>query len=143
MTAHRVAERLGGPPVLERTVESDLDLAEVVEGGLPVAAVESVIRSGTFSAGEIYALVLPRRTLTHRRQKGQRLTAEESDRLARAVRLATYAEEAIGNVEKAARWLRTPNRALVGKRPLDLLNSDLGTRMVEQVLGRVEYGLGP
>jgi hypothetical protein len=65
MTAHRVAERLGGPLVLERIVESDLDLAEVVEGGLPVAAVESVIRSGTFSAGEIYALALPRRTLTH------------------------------------------------------------------------------
>jgi putative toxin-antitoxin system antitoxin component (TIGR02293 family) len=72
-------------------------------------------------------------------RRGQRLTAEESDRLARAVWLAAYAEEAVGNVEKAARWLRTPNRALVGKRPLD---SDVGTRMVEQVLGRVEYGLG-
>lgn len=142
MTAHGVAERLGGRDVLKRVVESDFDLMEAIEGGLPIAAVESVIRDGTFSAAEIHALVLPRRTFTHRKQKGQALTAEESDRLTRAVRLAGRAEEAIGNREKAARWLRKPNRALLGKRPLDLLESDVGARMVEQVLGRIEFGLG-
>jgi putative toxin-antitoxin system antitoxin component (TIGR02293 family) len=142
MTAQRVAERLGGRYVLERVVESDFDLVEAIERGLPTAAVESVIRDGTFSAGEIHELVLPRRTLGHRKEKGQPLTAEESDRLTRAVRLATRAEEAIGNAAKAARWLRKPNRALLGKRPLDLLESDVGARMVEQVLGRIEYGLG-
>jgi len=142
MTAHIVAERLGGQHVLKRIVESDFDLMEAIELGLPIAAVESVIRDGTFSASEIHELVLPRRTFTHRKQKGQALTAEESDRLTRAVRLAGRAEEAIGNAEKAARWLRKPNRALLGKRPLDLLESDVGARMVEQVLGRIEYGLG-
>lgn len=142
MTAHMVAERLGGQHVLKRVVESDFDLMEAIEVGLPIAAVESVIRDGTFSASEIHELVLPRRTFTHRKQKGQALTAEESDRLTRAVRLAGRAEEAIGNAEKAARWLRKPNRALLGKRPLDLLESDVGARMVEQVLGRIEYGLG-
>jgi putative toxin-antitoxin system antitoxin component (TIGR02293 family) len=142
MTAHGLAERLGGPHVLNRVVESDFDLVEAIEGGLPIAAVESVVRDGTFSAGEIYELVLPRRTLTHRKAKGQPLTSEESDRLTRAVRLAARAEEAIGNVESAGRWLRKPNRALLGRRPLDLLESDVGARMVEQVLGRIEHGLG-
>jgi putative toxin-antitoxin system antitoxin component (TIGR02293 family) len=142
MTAHNVAERLGGQQVLKRAVENDFDLIEAIEGGLPVAAVESVIRDGTFSASELHELVLPRRTFTHRKQKGQCLTADESDRLTRAVRLASRAEEAIGDRAKAARWLRKPNRALVGKRPLDLLESDVGARMVEQVLGRIEHGLG-
>lgn len=142
MTAQGVAERLGGKRVLKRDVENDFDLVEVIEGGLPLAAVDAVIRDGTLSAGEVYDLVLPRRTFSHRKAKGQLLTAEESDRLTRAVRVATRAEEAIGNAEKAARWLRKPNRALFGKRPLDLLESDVGTRIVEQVLGRIEYGLG-
>jgi putative toxin-antitoxin system antitoxin component (TIGR02293 family) len=142
MTAHTVAERLGGQQVLKRVVENDFDLIEAIEGGLPIAAFESVIRDGTFSAGELHELVLPRRTFTHRKQKGQGLTADESDRLTRAVRLAGRAEEAIGDPEKAARWLRKPNRALLGKRPLDLLESDVGARMVEQVLGRIEHGLG-
>ena len=142
MTAHVIAERLGGQHVLGRVVESDFDLLEAIEGGLSIEAVESVIRDGTFSASEIHELVLPRRTFSHRKQKGQALTAEESDRLTRAVRLVGRAEEAIGNQEKAARWLRRPNRAFLGKRPLDLLESDVGARMVEQVLGRIEYGLG-
>lgn len=142
MTAHGLAERLGGKRVLKRSVENDFDLVEAIERGLPIAAVEAVIHDGTFSAGEIYELVLPRRTFTHRREKGQRLTVEESDRLTRAVRMATRSEEAIGNAETAGRWLRKPNRALLGKRPLDLLESDTGARMVEQVLGRIEYGLG-
>jgi len=142
MTAHGVAERLGGQRVLKRVVETDFDLLEAIGVGLPIAAVESVIRDGTFSASEIHDFVLPRRTFAHRKQKGQTLTAEESDRLTRAVRIAGRAEEAIGDKEKAERWLRKPNRALLGKRPLDLLESDVGARMIEQVLGRIEYGLG-
>jgi putative toxin-antitoxin system antitoxin component (TIGR02293 family) len=43
--------------------------------------------------------------------------------------------------EVAARWLRRPNRALGGERPLDLLTSDAGARVVEQVLGRIEHGV--
>jgi len=142
MTARGVAERLGGHHVLKRAIESDLDLVEAIECGLPIEALESVVRDGTFSAGEINDLVLPRRTLTHRKDRGQRLTAGESDRLTRVVRLAARAEEAIGSTEKAARWLRKPNRTLLGKRPIDLLESDVGARMVEEVLGRIEQGLG-
>lgn len=142
MTAHELAERLGGRRVLRRVVQSDFDLVEAIEGGLPLEAVESVIRKGMFSAGEIYELVLPRRTSTRRMRNGKPLTAAESDRLVRAVRLIARAEEAIGHVDKAARWLRNPNRALRGRPPVDLLTSDLGARTVEQVLGRIEQGIG-
>jgi putative toxin-antitoxin system antitoxin component (TIGR02293 family) len=142
LKATEIAERLGGLRVLGQIVESDFDLLEAIAGGLPIAAVETVIREGTFSAGEIHDLVLPRRTFSHRKKKAQTLTAVESDRLTRAVRLAGCAEEAIGNPEKAARWLREPNWSLHEKRPIELLESDVGARMVEQVLGRIEYGLG-
>jgi uncharacterized protein (DUF2384 family) len=37
--------------------------------------------------------------------------------------------------------LRKPNRALKGNRPIDLLESDLGSRMVERALGRIEHGV--
>jgi putative toxin-antitoxin system antitoxin component (TIGR02293 family) len=47
----------------------------------------------------------------------------------------------IGNKEKAVEWLRTPNRALAGERPLDQLDTDLGAREVEDVLGRIAYGV--
>ena len=57
------------------------------------------------------------------------------------VRVADCAEEALGNREKAARWLRKPNRSIQGKRPIDLLQSDIGARMVERALGRIQHGV--
>jgi putative toxin-antitoxin system antitoxin component (TIGR02293 family) len=51
------------------------------------------------------------------------------------------AEKALGDAEKAGRWLRKPNRALGGTRPLDLLASDVGARMVERALTRIEHGV--
>jgi putative toxin-antitoxin system antitoxin component (TIGR02293 family) len=47
----------------------------------------------------------------------------------------------IGNAEKAAQWLRTPNRALGGEVPIDQLDTDLGSKEVENILGRIAYGV--
>ncbi len=141
MTARGVADKLGGKKLLKREVRSDLDLVEAIQGGLPTGAVEEVLRSGLFQPGELYEIVVPRRTLAHRKRKRQPLSPGQSDRLARVVRIAERAEEALGEREKAARWLRKPNRGLQGKRPIDLLESDIGARMVERALGRIEHGL--
>jgi putative toxin-antitoxin system antitoxin component (TIGR02293 family) len=51
------------------------------------------------------------------------------------------AEEALGDSEKAHRWLGRENRALGGERPVALLDSDAGARAVERVLGRIEHGV--
>ena len=141
MTARHVAQRLGGSRVLKRVVRSDLELVDAIRGGLPIRALEEVLHSGLFEASELYTLVVARRTLAHRKEKRQPLTAEQSDRLARVVRVAQRAEEALGDRERAARWLRQPNRALQRHRPIDLLESDLGARMVERALGRIEHGV--
>jgi putative toxin-antitoxin system antitoxin component (TIGR02293 family) len=141
MTAHAVAEKLGGKKVLQREVRSDLELARAINGGLPTRAVDAVLSTGLLAPMELYALVIPRRTLAHRKEKRQRLTPEQSDRLARAVRVAMRAEEAMDDAEKAGRWLRKANRALGGARPLDLLASDVGARMVERALTRIEHGV--
>ena len=119
-----------------------MDLDDAIRSGLPIKAVESVVKAGALRAAELHALVIPRRTLAHRKRRGGRLSREQSDRLARVVRVVTSAEEAIGDATKAARWLRKPSRTLRGRRPLDLLASDVGARLVEQELGRIEHGLG-
>jgi putative toxin-antitoxin system antitoxin component (TIGR02293 family) len=136
-----LAEKLGGRRVLEREVGSELDLAELIHEGLPVGAVDAVIESGLIDLSELYALVVPRRTLAHRKERQGTLSPEQSDRLARLVRVFARAEEALGERAKATRWMRKPNRTLGGRRPIDLLESDVGTRMVERALGRIEYGV--
>jgi uncharacterized protein (DUF2384 family) len=50
------------------------------------------------------------------------------------------AEEAIGDREKAQRWLRQTNQVLGNQTPLRALETEIGVRRVEQVLGRIAYG---
>jgi putative toxin-antitoxin system antitoxin component (TIGR02293 family) len=141
MSALAVAQKLGGKKVLKVELRSDLDLAEVIHDGLPTRAVDAVLASGLLEPAELYQLVIPRRTLAHRKEKRQRLTPEQSDRLARVVRVIARSEEALGDETRAARWLRKPNRGLAGRRPIELLDSDVGARMVEQLLTRIEHGV--
>lgn len=141
MTSTTLADRLGGEKTLSRDVQSDLELADAVRSGLSYSAVEHVIESGMLSVAEVYELVGSRRSLDRKKKDDRVLSSVESDRLARAARLIGRAEGALGDRDAAHRWLRKQNRALGGRRPLDLLASDIGARTVEEALGRIEHGV--
>lgn len=130
----RVASKLGVTPV-----RSDHDLARLVEKRLPLTSVEALSKHG-ISDQEIYDLIVPRRTLVHRKSRREALTHEESDRAVRVARVTSLAEEVFGEDEKAARWLRKPKSRFDGKTPLALLASEAGSRLVEEMLLQLDYG---
>jgi putative toxin-antitoxin system antitoxin component (TIGR02293 family) len=136
-----IVEALGGAEPGRRRVDSPEELKEWIREGLPFASLESVMDRFGLNREEISsALDLPPRTLARRKQE-RRLHRDESDRLFRLVRIASQASEVLGGDGKAGRWLHTPNRALGGCPPLELLDTDLGSRQVEEVLGRIEHGV--
>lgn len=141
VTATTLAAALGGQRTLRREVSSDFDLAAAALAGIPAAAAGRVIESGLLDPDELYELVIPRRTLDRRHDSGEPLTVSESDRLLRVVGVIVRATEALGDSEKGRQWLRTSNRALRGETPLSLLRTDIGARLVERVLGRIEHGV--
>ena len=102
-------------------------------------ALEAVRACGATNA-MVYALIAPRRTIDHRRQKHQRLTREESDRAVIFANTVTLAERIFGERDKAARWLGKQNDNLGAAKPLDLLRTALGAREVEEELIRIEEG---
>ncbi|MBI4529596.1 MAG: DUF2384 domain-containing protein [Deltaproteobacteria bacterium] len=117
------------------------ELRQTANAGLPYASVEVVMAKFGLTRDETGTVLrLPQRTLA-RRKKERRLRADESDRLLRLARIGAQAAEVLGSEEKAARWLRRPNRALENRVPLELLDSDIGSRQVEDVLGRIEHGV--
>jgi putative toxin-antitoxin system antitoxin component (TIGR02293 family) len=142
MTSQNIAEVLGGKKVLGRSVKNLTDLAELVREGLPASSVLALAQKLDLgNAALSRKLGIPQRTMTRRLSQHSRLSAAESDRTVRLARVYATAVEMIGNQEKAVEWLRTPNRALAGERPLDQLDTDLGAREVEDVLGRIAYGV--
>ena len=63
-----------------------LDL-ESVEAGVPVETITNFVLASGFELKDIYVVVIPARTLKHRRSRKQPLSADESGRLARFMRV--------------------------------------------------------
>lgn len=132
---------LGGERTLKRRIDSPKNWIEVIRAGLPYPSLESVMHTLALSREEASSLLsVPLRTLV-RRKKEHRLRADESDRLFRVANVAAHAIDVFGSREKAARWLRRPNRALGGAVPLTLLDTAAGATQVDQILGRIEHGV--
>lgn len=85
-------------------------------------------------------LGIPKRT-AERRLTQERFSADESDRLYRAMDVTRYAVEVFGDADTAAAWIKEPNPALGGVTPLSLLDTEPGTTKVREVLTRIEYGV--
>jgi putative toxin-antitoxin system antitoxin component (TIGR02293 family) len=113
---------------------------EAARRGAPVSAVDALIETGRLTLAEIDRIVLPRKTLSHRRALGA-LTPDQSDRLIRVARVVAAAEATFCSAEKAGRWLRRPTTALGGDKPIDLLDTSEGSRQVELLLTRIDHGL--
>ncbi|GBE09802.1 hypothetical protein BMS3Bbin12_00644 [bacterium BMS3Bbin12] len=137
-----ILDTLGGARYLGRK-RGPVDLRELVRAGLPYQAAEFLLLESLGLALDEAArlLAVSRRTLTRKRQNPkERLGPAESDRLYRLARTLTLASEVLGDDAAAREWLKTPNRALGGDRPLDLLDTEPGVRAVEDVLDRAAWG---
>lgn len=115
-------------------------LISTVRQGLAVREIDDLLASGRLFAAELDRLALPRKTLNHRRGLG-RLSPEQSDRLVRLLRTIGLAEDTFREPAKAHRWLRLPTAALAGNAPIDLLDTEVGARQVETLLGRIAHGI--
>jgi putative toxin-antitoxin system antitoxin component (TIGR02293 family) len=141
MSSHASAlDVVGGAAIVGEPAEPGIELARLIRRGLPVGTVQFVLDSGRLTLGELDRIVLPRKTLAHRRKLGT-LTPEQSDRLLRVARVLADAEETFGSQDKAAIWLRRASAALAGESPLQLLDTDEGAREVETLLGRIGHGI--
>ncbi|MEJ0075498.1 MAG: antitoxin Xre/MbcA/ParS toxin-binding domain-containing protein [Alphaproteobacteria bacterium] len=113
---------------------------EVEDNRVLPNALSALSRHG-YSEDEIFALVVPKRTLARRKAANEPLTVEETDKALRLDRIAAQAERVFGEPEKAHRWLRKPKRELNGETPLAYLASEAGARVVEEMLFRIEHGI--
>ncbi len=58
----------------------------------------------------------------------------------RIVRIVALSDRVFANHEKSLKWLHKPLGILNGKTPFDMLDSEEGTRLVEEILGRLDEG---
>lgn len=117
---------------------SGVERVERISHGLPASVIPALARDLTLPISELASsLGLSPRTLRNRTRK---LNPDEAQRSFRAFRVFRRATEVLGDEESARGWLKTPQRALGERKPLDLLAFDVGVEEVLNVLGAVEEG---
>ena len=85
-------------------------------------------------------LSMNERTMARRLVAGS-LNKVESERLLLLKGLAQHGLRVFEDQGKFNRWLRRPLEILNGQSPLQLLDTATGFQVIDQILGRIEYGV--
>jgi putative toxin-antitoxin system antitoxin component (TIGR02293 family) len=120
---------------------SPFEIIEYIENGLPIAALNRVSHSVAPGDANFKYHIVSRATFARRKKQREKLSAEESDRVVRLANVWTLAREVWGSDEEARAFFFRPHMMLEGRRPIDVvLSTDIGARLVEDILGRLKYG---
>lgn len=135
--AKYTAEKLLGIAAVDK-----LGLARKVEAGFSFGALERLRKSSGLPLELLrIAVRIKPRTFTRRRHEN-RLSPEESDRLLSVSRLLAQTFELFeGDKTAAKNWFVSPNRALGMTSPIEFAATEIGTREVENLIGRLEHGV--
>jgi putative toxin-antitoxin system antitoxin component (TIGR02293 family) len=124
----------------DRPLADPFQLIRRIERGLPLGALDRVM--GLVAPGDVSLKyrVIPKASLARRRHE-KRLTANESERLARIARIWAFACDVWTAAEEARSFLFRPHAMLGDRRPIDVaIDGELGAQVVEGILGRLKYG---
>ncbi|MBI5523689.1 MAG: DUF2384 domain-containing protein [Desulfarculus sp.] len=137
-----IGEVLGGRKCLGKEARTAAEMDALIRQGLPMACA-SQVQASLALPDQSFAdfLAVGTRTLLRMRQEKKKLSVAAGDRLFRLARIVSLAREVLEDQAAARNWLCSPQVGLGGKRPLDLMLTEAGCREVEELLGRLEYGV--
>ncbi|MEO6035952.1 MAG: antitoxin Xre/MbcA/ParS toxin-binding domain-containing protein [Verrucomicrobiota bacterium] len=116
-------------------------MIERIHEGLPIFELAALQESLAVPMDVLAAkLGISKATLQRRKIEG-RLDAVESERVLRFARLMGKGIIVFGSEDDAREWLNKSQFGLGGAVPLDYAETEIGAREVENLLGRIEYGV--
>jgi putative toxin-antitoxin system antitoxin component (TIGR02293 family) len=123
-------------------LENDFEMAALILAGLPAVVLRRVGAFLGLRAEKVGSIVnINEKTLERRLKAHARLKPDESERVARLMRIISLAIAALESEANAREWLQRPLRELGGRTPLQMAATEPGAREVERVLGRLEHGI--
>jgi putative toxin-antitoxin system antitoxin component (TIGR02293 family) len=66
---------------------------------------------------------------------------DESDRAARVARVVALAERVFADKDAGMRWLRAPKERFSGCTAMEMLATEAGSRLVEEMLYQIDEGI--
>ena len=112
-----------------------------IQAGLSFRAVRNLQTALGLPLEKIAAFLGMSRATLHRRKAAGKIARGESEKLVRYQQLVKKAEDVFGDAAAAREWLTQRQAALGNARPVEFARTEIGAREVENLLGRIEYGV--
>jgi len=112
-----------------------------IHAGLSFRAVQNLQKALDMPMDKLASVLAMSRATLHRRKIQGKIDKDESEKLVRYQRLLKKAEDVFGGGDSAREWLTNPQTGLGNAVPLDFAKTEIGAREVENLLGRIEYGV--
>ncbi|MBI4698285.1 MAG: DUF2384 domain-containing protein [Nitrospirae bacterium] len=137
---------LGSEKLLGIKIKKTQEVDSLIRKGIPFKVVEDIKEKLKLADEEIAGMLgMSVRTLCRRRQikdkEEARLNAVESDRLFRVMKIFAIAQDVLEDKEQAIKWLHSRQFGLGRRIPLEVVQTEIGAREVEDLLMRIEHGV--
>jgi putative toxin-antitoxin system antitoxin component (TIGR02293 family) len=139
-----IADLLGGPKVVGKYPTDSLTAHEMLQRGLPNTVIIHLFSGLTALPQKSCELAVGMSLRTiQRREKNptELLSIEQTGRTWKFAEILARATSLFGSQTAAEQWLDQPATGLDQRRPINLLTTPAGVELVEDYLGRIEYGV--
>jgi len=112
-----------------------------IERGVSISLLEEFSAYSGIAIKDLLEVVIPPRTLKHRRQRKEPLNIEESDRLFRVVRMYELAVKVYADREDGRKWLLSRMHRFDERTALSMLRTEAGEHAVQEFLIQIDEGM--
>lgn len=123
------------------TLQDPIKEMSLIRNGLETKVIESFLESENILIKDILTrLDIPASTYFAKKKNHQRLDAYTTEKFVRLASVIQLATAILGKTE-AMSWLYKKIPSLGNEVPLNLLDTEVGHRLVEQALLQIKYGM--
>ncbi|WP_339700223.1 antitoxin Xre-like helix-turn-helix domain-containing protein [uncultured Marixanthomonas sp.] len=137
----RIISVLGGSTQVSQVVNSDIDLIEITRKGLPTSVVSTLSAVLGISMEKMSSLLHISHRTIQRKNSSDLLNVYSSEQILEIADVISRGIEVLDTLDNFTSWLHSDVRALNYAKPLDFLDTSFGTKLVKDILGRIEHGV--
>lgn len=117
-------------------------IISMIKTGVPYSLFNLIKDVTPFSEGDWAAVLgISTKSLLRHKQASKQFRPLQSEKIIEMAEVTNVGVEIFGDMEKFRLWLDTPNFALGGMNPMELLKDSYGKELVVGELTRINYGI--
>lgn len=127
--------------VFRRGIQSDMDVIEISRQGVTKGSLTALGHAFDYTTDKLASMLPITLRTIQRYDSNQKFDSNVSEHIVQLARLMVRGTEVFGSRDNFKRWFNTPNMALGGQVPSELVNLQTGAQLIMDELSRIEHGI--